>query len=314
MEGTLGMESLRLLHKSIVGEEEIDELGHLNVRHYGQRALASTEKLLSDLGVIGRDVESESALGYDLPRLYTRYQREQLVGAPVEVHGGLLAIEATRIRLYHELVNPVRDEIAATFVHEVMLYEGGSNEPTRIAEPLRKELSEAVVAWPEYGRPRSIDLDASPIQLSLTEAVETGLALRRERRIAEEDCDAKGRVTAAMRPYLMWGGQPIGSEPEGPPILDLADGGRMGWASMETRSVMVEQPMVGTRIQSFAATVELGRKTNLRRYWVFDLDTGRLLLANEVVELALHLEKRCAIEIPAEIRTRLEATARFDLR
>ena len=88
----------------------------------------------------------------------------------------------------------------------------------------------------------------------------------------------------------------------------------MGLASAETRSVMLEQPMAGMRIQSFAATVELARKTNMRRYWVFDLDTGRLLLANEVVELALDLDKRCAIDIPDEMRERFASTARLDLR
>jgi len=97
-------------------------------------------------------------------------------------------------------------------------------------------------------------------------------------------------------------------------LIELSDGAKMGWASMETRSVMLVQPMVGMRVQSFAATIELGRKTNLRRYWVFNVDTGELLLSNEVVELALHLGERRAIKIPDEIRANMTSELREDLR
>lgn len=310
------MKALRVLHESLVEDEEIDALGHMNVRHYGRRALASTEKLLVDAGLIGQTVggDNEGALVHDLPRLYTRYHREQLAGARLEVHGGILSADADGIRIYHELVNPERKEVAATFVQDVVFREAESNQAVEIADSVRKELTEARIEWPAHGRSRSIDLDAPPVTLSVKAALESGLAFRKERRIAAEDCDPEGRVGADMRPFLMWGGEPIEPGPEGPPVFDLPDGGRMGLASAETRSVMVEQPMAGMRIQSFAATVELARKTNLRRYWVFDLDTGRLLLANEVVELALDLDKRCAIDIPDEMRERFAATARFDLR
>ena len=310
------MKPLRVLHKSSVEDEEIDALGHMNVRHYGRRALASTEKLLLELGLIGQgDVgETEGALVYDLPKLYTRYHREQLAGAQLEVRGGILAVDAQGIRIYHELVNPAREEIAATFVQDVVFRKAESNDRVELTDAVQKELSAYRVEWPQHGRSRSIDLDAPPVRLSLEDALEGGLAFRKERRIEAEDCDPEGRVGADMRPFLMWGGEPIEPGPDGPPVFDLPDGGRMGLASMESRSVMVEQPMAGMRIQSFAATVELGRKTNLRRYWVFDLDTGRLLLANQVVELALHLGKRCAIDIPDEMRKRFEEKARFDLR
>lgn len=311
-----GRASLRVLHESVVLDEEIDALGHMNVRFYGARALASTDRLLAELCVDTSDCGATAPLVYDLPRLFTRYQREQHAGATLSVYGGLLDVGEGGLRFYHELRNPDRDELAASFVHDLTLRVPGEDEPLSLPHSVRKELSRSLVEFPLAGRPRTIELDAPPVAPTLDEALASGLAFRRPRRVAEEDCDAEGRLSAETRPFYMWGGDPIlsGARQNGPPLIELADGAKMGWASMETRSVMLEQPLAGMRVQSFAATVELARKTNLRRYWVFDLETKRLLLANEVVELALHLGQRRAIVIPEAIRAEMKATLRTDLR
>lgn len=308
--------TLRVLHESVVRDDEIDALGHMNVRFYGARALAATDRLLAELGVEASALGSGMTLSYDLPRLFTRYQREQLAGAPLVVRGGLVRVDASGLRLYHELRNSDRDELAASFVHDVAFRAAGESGTLSIPANVRKELAQFRVEFPVEGAPRTIELDAPPVAPSLEDALEGGLAFRLPRRVEAETCDAEGRLTAEMRPFYMWGGEPIPpvTRQDGPPLVPLADGEMMGWASMETRSVMIEQPMVGMRVQSFAATVELARKTNLRRYWVFDLDSGRLLLSNEVVELALHLGQRRAIEIPDEIRREMASKLRPDLR
>lgn len=311
-----GQPALRVLHESVVQDAEIDALGHMNVRFYGARALAATDRLLAELGVEAGDLGATGPLVYELPRLFTRYQREQLAGAPLVVSGGLIDVRADTLRIYHELRNPERDELAASFVHDLVLRAPGESESLRIPDGVRKDLGRSRVELPERGAPRSLDLDAPPVAPTLEQALDGGLAFRRPRQVEADDCDAEGKLDAATRPFYMWGGDPIvaAKHADGPPLIQLADGATMGWASMETRSVMVEQPLAGMRVQSFAATVEIARKTHVRRYWVFDLDRGNLLLANEVVELALHLGKRRAIEIPEAIRSELEATLREDLR
>jgi len=307
---------LRVLHESEVLAEEIDALGHMNVRFYGARALASTDRLLAELGVSAGDFGATTPLVYELPGLFTRYQREQHTGSPLLVMGGLLDVSDEGLRFYHELRNPERDELAASFVHDLRLRVPGEEEPLEIPDSVRKELEASRIEFPEQGRPRSIDLDRAPVAPSFDDAIADGLAFRMPRPVEANDCDAEGRLSAEMRPFYMWGGDPIPplSRVDGPPLVELPDGEKMGWASMETRSVMVEQPVAGMRVQSFCATVEIARKTNLRRYWVYDVDTKRLLLSNEVVELALHLGQRRAIEIPEEIRSEMETKLRADLR
>ena len=308
--------ALRVLHESEVLAEEIDALGHMNVRFYGTRALASTDRLLAELAVETDDFGTTSPFVYDLPRLFTRYQREQHTGAPLVVSGGLLEANEQGLRFYHELRNPERDELAASFVQDLSLRSPGDEEPLSIPTSVCKALAKSVIEFPIQGQPRTVDLDRDPVAPTLEEALSGGLAFRIPRKVDPADCDPEGRLTPIMRPFYMWGGDPLppATKQDGPMLIELPDGAKMGWASMETRSVMVEQPMAGMRVQSFAATVEIARKTNLRRYWVFNLDTQELMLSNEVVELALHLGERRAIEIPDDIRASMSADLRADLR
>ena len=308
------MEPMKKLHESVVRPEEIDALGHMNVRHYGERALAATARLLEHLDLPGEGVEGIVAGEHDLPALYTRYQREQLEGAALEVHGGIVDVDPRRLRFYHELRNPARGEIAATFMHDVSFPNETLDSPPVFEPAMVAALASRRIAVPEHGRPRSIDLDAPTKAPSLEDAIEHGMAMRKPRRIEADACDEHGRVSPVARPFLMWGGETLdGSEP-GPPVYALPDGGRMGWASLEMRSVRLAPIRQGMRVQSFGAPVEIAKKTSLHRFWVFDLDTGIPLLANDVVDIALHLDQRRAIEIPDEKRADLERRLRADLR
>ena len=178
--------------------------------------------------------------------------------------------------------------------------------------------------WPVVGRgakrlgtlfvDRNSMVSGASVLKLMTKALEQGMAMRRPRMIEEELCDETGRVTAAQRPFVMWGGEPLdGSEP-GPPVYDLEGGGRMGWASLEMRSVRLGPLRAGAHVQSFGAPVEINKKTSCHRFWIFDLDSGKPLLANDVVDIALNLDERRAMEIPDRYRADLERRLRADLR
>ena len=308
------MHSLRCLHESVVRDDEIDALGHMNVRHYGERALAATARLLDVLDLPELASSGVESAPYDLPRLYTRYQREQLAGSALEVHGGLVEASERGLRFYHELRNPERAEIAATFMHDVCFPDADLEEPPVLEPSVVEALLAQRVEVPEHGRPRSIDLDASTKAPTLEQALEHGMAMRRPRVIDDALCDEAGRVAPDQRPFLMWGGEPLDGSQPGPPVYELEGGGRMGWASLEMRSVRLAPLRVGTRVQSFGAPVDINKKTSLHRFWIFDLDTGRPLLANDVVDIALHLDERRAIEIPDRMRADLVRRLRSDLR
>jgi acyl-CoA thioester hydrolase len=306
---------LKQLHEASVGEDEIDDLGHMNVRYYAERALQATATLVATHGLGHESCEALNA-SFEVRDLFTRHYREQMAGAQLAIMGGVLEVDEHGIRIYHELSNTDSGEVAATFVHRAVLLDRESRSALVLPDDVQKSLGESLVAWPKHGRSRSIDLDRAPPPLSLEEARSRGLAFRQERRIQPEECDASGFVPAARRQDLTWGGKPMRAHKgqAGPPMFDLEDGSRMSLAALETRAQLFEPASVGTRIQTFSAIVEVATKTAIRRTWVYDLDHDLLLQSNTLVDIALHLGKRRAMEIPEPVREAFEANAQFDLR
>ena len=87
--------ALTVSHTSSVTDDQIDELGHMNVRYYGQNAVAATHAMCERLGIAPVTLRSA----------YTRHHHEQMRGNQLEVHSELLG-GSERLRFYHELRKP----------------------------------------------------------------------------------------------------------------------------------------------------------------------------------------------------------------
>lgn len=257
---------LQVTHTSRVTEDQIDHLGHMNVRFYGANAMAGTHAMLGALGV---------PAGTPVVDLHTRHHHEQLLGTDLEVRSGLADV-AGGLAIYHELRNAADDDLAATFVHVL--------DHPRVEAP--------AAAIPDHGRPRSLDLatDLVGSAPSLEVLQELGLASRAPRVVDEE-------ATAATGIALIWGGPPP-DESERDWIQEGPNGERMGWATMESRLRVNRLPSMGTRIQSFGATTGIERKTTRSTMWAYDLTAGDLLVAFEVVNLAFDIDARRSMLIP----------------
>ena len=306
------MAELEVLHEAVVGEDEIDELGHMNVRFYLVKALAGT-RVLSDR--VGLSVDECADLGcvLDLRDAYTRHKAEQMVGARLEVRGGVLDVRADGIRLYHDLVNPERGELAASFVHELVLCDRESRAPRPLPENVAERAGAGRVDWPEHGRPRTIDLEKAPPAPPLSLLRDRDLAMRKERVIGADECDADGSYVADRYQELFWAGEPARPRESESWLIELGNGSKMGWATLESRGVLHRLPRVGARIQSFGAEVELAAKTSYRHHWVFDVDSGDLLCTSSIVNLAFDIGARRAIEIPDHVRAGVEGIYHPDL-
>ena len=71
---------LTVTHSSTVIEDQIDDLGHMNVRYYGMNAMSATRSMCQQMG-------------FDEPKLrsaYTRHHHEQMLGNQLEVRSGLI--------------------------------------------------------------------------------------------------------------------------------------------------------------------------------------------------------------------------------
>ncbi len=271
------MSELTVTHTSTVTEDQIDHLGHMNVRFYATNAQRGTRAVLDSLGI-----RHHGNLVID--DTYTRHHREQLLGSRLEVRSGLLSHSDGSIQIYHELANADTGELAATFVHRLAI-DASIEAPT--------------IEIPPHGATRSIDLTADPIGSapSLDAARELGLEMRRVREIGNLECEESNTVVPHMIVYLIWGGEtPDGSEQVfnhvGP------NGENIAWATMETRISIARLPERGTRVQSFAATTNIANKTTKMAMWCYDVDRGDLLVAFDLVNLMFNIDERCAMPIP----------------
>ena len=296
---------LRVTHEFTVREDQIDHLGHMNVRFYAVAAREGTDALLAELpGWGGRP--------HVVHDLYTRHLREQLLGTRLVVRSGLIAASADGLTLHHELAAADTGVLAAAFVYRVAAVgEGGR---VHLPAPLVEGLAAEVTPAPDYAVTRTISLaaDGPSTAPALAQAVERGLALRRPRPVTAEECDAAGRYRVDMAPLLTWGGEPIGDD-RGGALDEGADGTLMGWASMETRLQAVRLPRVGDSIQSFGACVAVHDKVTHRVHWAYDVDRGDLLTAFEVVSLAFDVRSRRPMRIPDATRARELAALQPDL-
>ncbi len=308
---------MQLLNESTVLPEEIDSLGHMNVRHYMTRMELANRALMAELG-IGEGAPAASFLRRT--DTYTRFRREQFEGATLHAIGGLLGFGEWGMRSYVEIKNPDTEDVAAAFIVTTALIDSA----TRRALPMPMPATSAIrVEVPDFARPRSLSLDAANTPVSLEELetrvpdTEFGgtVSGRRELTLEPPDVDESGwlrqDVELMFLPFARMAQEP-GVTP-GPPVYEASDGRRIGWAVMETRTQSFGQPRLGDELIYFSADLALEEKSRTSRRWVLDRRSGQLLGIHDMVGVCLDLDARRAIPWPDETRDEIERHLQPDL-
>ncbi len=301
---------MKLLHESTVLPEEIDSLGHMNVRFYMARMEKGTRTLIADLGIDPQLLQRGFLRRVDT---YTRFRREQFEGATLHAVGGLLEAAEGGLRSYVEIRNPQTEDVAATFIVTTALIDAD----TRRALPLQVPADTSTrIEVPDHARPRSLSLDAVNTSVSLDDLdaripdIEGGgmMSGRRETTIEATDVDAAGWLREDLElmflPFAKMA-QQTGVQ-QGPPVFETAEGQRIGWAVMETRTQSFGQPRLGDRLAYFSADLKLETKSRLSRRWALDQNTGQLLGISDTVGICIDLDARRAVPWPDSLRAQIE--------
>jgi acyl-CoA thioester hydrolase len=312
---------MQRFYEGTVKPEQIDNLGHMNVRFYGVIAASAADALVAALGL-----ESD-ALGELNARLltseaYTRFHREQLDGARLAVRGGVLVAEKTALDIYLELINDESGEVSATYRQKLALVDLPTHKPVAFPEELIAEAEEQIVELPPHGRPRSLPWGGARTDLTLAEFQERGVVGSETYTVEEGDCDEHGflrlqgahglafvgrmHVHRLMRRRFRGG--------RGVPVFEHPGGQRVGSATAETRLVVLATPRVGDTLRTFTAYVQIERKIQQSAHWTFNTETGALLGVNNQLNIAFDLARRRSTELPAEMRANFEANYHPDLR
>jgi len=303
------------LDQSPVGPEEIDSLGHLNVRFYLARVDRANRVLLDALGLGASVLEAQGAT---LRRMdtYCKFRREQFEGSELSVHGGVLQASGSQVRSYFEIRNAARDEIAATFVTGTVMADHTSRQPLELPSSVQQVNEQYGVQIPAYAQPRSLSLEPPrldvPFQLLMDrigESVEFGMTGRREGMIEASDCGPDGVLRDDVElMFVMFRKQmeQLDAKAFGPPIQRTDEGHRFAWAMLETRNIEVARPRAGDAVIWIGADVGIAEKSRQSRRWAFVKDTGQLLSIHDSVGIAMDLDARRAIAIPRSVRETMD--------
>jgi acyl-CoA thioesterase FadM len=295
---------MQALHRSSVAEDEIDELGHFSAPYYDQRANLASAALVAELG-LGAVLLETQLLELVVVDAYRRNYVEQFQGADLEITGGIISATENGLLLYHELHNVGSGDLSATFVHELVLRDRVTGHNRSWPAPLVSAAKARLVAWPDRGKGRSLDLTQKPSQPDLIQLRGMGLAISKPRTIAPDECGADGQLKLEIYQELPYTSEK--AEGEGVNwVVEAADGKRLGQADLETRFIHYGVPRAGDEVQVFSAVVSVDRKTYCRYLWIFDLGNHRLLAVLAVVVVMLDLEARRATEIPPSLRQNFE--------
>ena len=99
--------------RGVVYPWHCDHMGHMNVMWYTGKFDEATWYLLSEIGIKPAYMR-DNKCGMVAVQQETTYRRELLAGDLITVRSSILEIREKVIRLCHEMLNAVTDEVAAT--------------------------------------------------------------------------------------------------------------------------------------------------------------------------------------------------------
>ncbi len=289
--------------RSSVQTWECDQMGHMNVQFYLDKADQGLTALALAFGV-GPSAAREMGASLCAREHHVRFLREQRPGAPFYLRAGIVDVGEGGLTIYQEMVETVSDTPAATFRIDAAWVDIASRAPKPLPAALRAPAAERIEV-PAHGRPRGLELSPPRPAPELAAADQSGMLRTWQGVVSRDQCDAAGFLTA--RHFMGIVSDSI------PNLLAMTDGRdrsktpNVGGAALEYRFVYRGHPRVGDALTLRSGLKQVGSKAYTWCHWLFDLETGAAVATAEAVAIALDLEARRAIPIPEEMRANLEA-------
>ncbi|MCH9752036.1 MAG: thioesterase family protein [Alphaproteobacteria bacterium] len=294
---------------------DCDEMGHMNVRVY-------VEKAMEGLGNFAGAVQMPHAFRANAPSTlmvaehHIRYIREAHAGHPLRMTGCVLEWDETSALIYQEMRHG-DGRAAAAFRTRVVHVEAKTGKPFPWSTRSQAQLEALIESPPDDTKPRGLDPSTAPVPPSMATmaavekcgAPEIGRGLFQTR-----ETDIFSRVAA---PWF------IGRISDSVPTL-LYDwrskvaasktGARMGGAVLEYRLIYRKWPRAGDRYVVHTSLANVAEKTHSLSHWILDPDTGDAWITSEAVAVTFDLDTRKAIPTPPEQIAELEKLAPRGLR
>lgn len=290
------------VYRNSVQTWECDQMGHMNVQFYLDKADAGLLALTRMLGLDRRFLNERQARVRVLEN-HVRFLREQHAGSPLTLRAGLIDIRPDQLKLYFELTNPIQQAVAASFITQAVLESTAGKDHLTLPQSALEKAQQYQIDWPRPEGPMGLESTPPRTPPTLQEADNLGMIPTYLGPVSAGMCDADGHL--AIRSYM-------GIVSDAVPHLlsrirhDTREVPRPGGAALEYRWIYHQRPKQGDLVTLRSAITHLGNKAYRLGHWLFDAETGHCLATTEAVAVMMDLDERKALVIPQTARASLE--------
>ena len=287
------------LWKGSANSWDCDEMGHMNVRVY-------VEKALEGLGTLAAAIQLPHAYRSGANSTlqpsdqHIRFIREVMPGRPLSMRGCVLEWDETSVLVYQEIRHS-DGQPAAAFRTRLLHIDARTGLPFPWNPAAQACLEALIDSPPDDTQPRGLDISQMPVAADIAnmktvadvEAPEIGHGT-----IPVQHIDVHGRMLASWF---------IGRISDSVPnllfdwrkeVASATTGSKMGAAVLEYRLVFRKWPRAGDRFVIHSSLEKIGDKTHSLVHWVLDPEDGKAWATTQAVAVTFDLNTRKVITTP----------------
>ena len=287
------------VYRNSVQSWEIDQMGHMNVQFYFEKALQGCLVLWKDLDISEQNTELGNKNIF-LKKAHIRFLREQRPGSPFFIQAGILDVNESSIKIYLELIETITKNPSATFNFEFSFTDNFSSNRQ---EKLRTNINKYKIEIPEYGTVRGLSM-REEVPLSLRQASDKDMLDSLEAVVLLRQCDDNKLIKPSSYMGIVSDSTPHLLAYTG--TINENGMTNVGSAALEYRFDFHKYVTLGTHLKTKSAVGTIASKTFVWKHWIFDVANGDVAAIASAVAVTMDLKKRKSIPIPYEMSEALK--------
>jgi acyl-CoA thioester hydrolase len=290
-----------------VKSDQLDEMGHLNVRFYVALAMEGLTGLAHALGMSGA-FSSDAGATLIVREHHIRFLREARARAPLHMTAEVLSMEETDARVLFVLWHSLSGEAAATYNTVISHVDAKELRPFPWPAVARERSEGLMGDLPDFARARSTPLDPVEPRARMDAADELGLPVIARGAIGAADCDGFGRMQAEHFMGFIVSGIPQMSNGFREAVVEATDPkpARVGNAALEYRLLYLDWPRTGDLYVIRTGVLDFDQRGMNVVHWMLDPVSGRAWGSCQAYIVTFDLEARKIMPVPPAARTVLD--------